>query len=531
MALTRTAAWVTALGLVVSLAACAGDSDDTPRADPTTGPSTPAAGFVNQTKAGTPKAGGTLTFADYSEARSLDPAVTIATGSSGGSAIAAVYDVLVRGDDATGDYEPWLAESLEPDAEQDEWTLGLRDGVTFSDGTPLDAAAVKASIERYIERGGSDAAVLSANITEIAVPDAKTVVFTLAKPWSTFWRMLSLGAGMVVAPTADQGKEFTPIGAGPFTFGSYSPAEELVLKARKDYWGGAPHLDALRFVWINGGQANLEALQAGDAQMTFLREPEVVAKARATGMPGYLALLGLGNTLWINNREGRPGADLRVRRAISLAVDADLLAERATNGTGMPTKNIFGPESRWYSGAEDEVDLEEAKRLVAEAKADGYDGVLELLGSGTPAGRKEAVALQGMLQAAGFTVEIQTVSTIADRIQRMYMNHDFDITTGAGSISESDPFHQLNDNLSSDSFLNITGSTSPEMDAALAALQSAANDTTRQDAIDEVQELWDDAVPAVNLATMAHLLVWDKEVHGVVADSEYMMLFNDAWID
>lgn len=527
---TRLIAWGSALALVAGLTACATtSSDDAPKVGKTGSEFVP--GFVDVvTTDRKPVAGGTLTFADYSEARSLDPIDTIATGASGGAAVLAVYDVLVRYDDATGDYEPWLAEAIEPDATNSTWTLTLREGVRYSDGTTMKGADVVASINRFIHEGGSDAAVLAANIKEMTSPDDRTVVFSLAAPWAAFPRMLSLGAGMIVAPGATEGKRFTPIGAGPFALEKYVPSEELVLAARADYWGGAPHLEKLRFVWPSGGRAALDALRAGDVDVAFLREPNVVAEARSDRLPGYLTLIGLGSTLWINNRDGRPGEDLRVRQAISLAINAETVTKRTYGDASMPTKNIFGPQSRWWLGEEKVgVDLKKAAELVAEAKADGYDGKLTLLSGTTTTSRTEAVTLQAMLDGVGFEVKTELVQGIADRIQRMYVNHDFDITMGSGGISEADPFHQLNDNLSSTSYLNVTGHKSERMDAALAELQGASDDAERARILGEIQQAWVDEVPAVNVGSTAHLVVWNKQVHGVVPNAEYMMLFSGAW--
>lgn len=525
---TKIVALGSILALVAGLAACATDEKEE---------ATPAAsdhyvtGFVDVADDdAAPVDGGTVTFADYSEARSLDPAVTIATGASGGAALTAVYDVLVRYDDATGDYEPWLAAGIESDADHKVWTLTLRQGVAYSDGTTMKAADVIASIQRYIEDGGSDAAVLSANVADMQATDDRTVVFTLANSWSTFPRMLALGAGMIVAPSASAGKAFTPIGAGPFKLEKYAPGEQLVLAARDDYWGGDVRLDELRFIWPAGGTAALEALKAGDADVAFLRDPDVVAQARADHLPGYLTLIGLGSTLWINQREGRPGVDLRVRQAIALAIDAAVETERTYGDAGMPTKNIFGPQSKWWIGEEAvSVDQEQAKQLLEEAKADGYDGKLTYLGGTTTASRAQAVTLQAMLQAVGFEVRVEVVQGIADRIQRMYVDHDFDIAVGSGSVSEADPFHQLNDNLSSNSYLNVMGYRSEEMDAALRRLQAAGDDPARAQIIGEIQEIWADDAPAVNLGSTTHLVAWDRDVHGIVPNAEYMMLFSAAW--
>lgn len=484
-----------------------------------------------QPEGGKPVEGGTLRIADYAEARSLSPAVTYATGASGGSALAAVYDVLMRYDTAAKKYEPQLAESLHSSADLKTWTLKLRDGVTFSDGTPLDADAVTASIAWYQKNKGADTALLAPNVAKTEATDESTVVFTLRTPWATFPAMLAQAPGMIVAPAAYAGKTFKPIGAGPFVLDRYAPQEEMVLKANKGYFKGRPHLDALRFTWPQSDRTKLESLEDGTVDVTYMRSPDVVDEAVKAGHPGELTLTGLGNMVVINTREGRPGADLRVRRAMALALDPELDTERAYQGKGLPGKEIFPPESRLHSGVKPlGIDLDRAKKLLAEAKKDGYDGAITYMDGTDPVARAKGVVTKAMLERVGFTVKLDLVSSIADRTSKTYVEHEFDISRGAASISESDPYHRLQSVLNSTSYGNPGGYANPKMDALLVRLQAAESDAAAQKILDEVQTLFNEDVPLVNLGASAAFTAWGENVHGVVPTDEYMTLFGEAWI-
>lgn len=481
---------------------------------------------------GDPVDGGTLTFADVSEARSLDPTETIATGASGGTPLAAVYDVLMRYDDESEEFVPWLAEDLISSENSQTWTLTLRDGVEFSDGTPLDAQAVVGSIDYYRNNGGSDAALLNDNIETISAEDDSTVVFELNKSWSTFPNMLAQGAGMIVAPAAIEGDEFEPIGAGPFELEKYSPNEELVLSAREDYWKGTPHLDKLRFVVLPDAQSSLESLQTGDVQAGLLMYPDVIETAEADGFPGHKTLLGVHPVLWINQRESHPGADLRVRQAISYAMDAEVYNERVDEGKGLPGREVFGEKSRWHTDVEPEpLNQEKAKQLLDEAKADGYDGNISIVDNSQPRSRNEMMAVKALLEQVGFTVDTETVRSVADKMERVYVENDFDLATGGLNIGEADPFHRFHAGLSSDSLVNLTGYSNPEMDDLLLELQGAESLEDRQAVIAKIEQLWYETIPGVNLASSVHLVAWQENVHGVVPGAEYMMLFGEAWID
>ncbi|WP_305093571.1 ABC transporter substrate-binding protein [Prescottella sp. R16] len=474
--------------------------------------------------------GGVLTVAEYSEPGSLDPLDTVATGVSGGSALAALYDVLVRYNAESGEYEPWLARDLVASEDFSTWTLTLRPGVTFSDGTPLDAAAVVASVQRYLT-GGSDAAVISGSLESVDVVDPATVQFRLTHPWATFPHMLAMGAGMIVAPAATAGDTFTPIGAGPFTFSEYRPGEKLRLTARDDYWGGAPHVDGLEFVWIGSGTAALESLDNGNVDMATVRNVEQVRDGLASGYEGYLEPVALGSTMWINHRDGRPGADVRVREAIALAVDPSAVADRAYDGdTELAGKSIFHPESPWYTGVEPiAADPDAARALLDQAAADGYDRRLTLLVGTDPVAQQQALALQAQLQNVGFRVELDADPSVTSRITKLYVKNAFDLAIGSSAVVASDPFHQLNDTVSSTAAYNLTGYASPEMDAALVALQEAPDDDAERAALADIERLWNRDVVSVNLSTAVNAEFWRDTVHGVVPASDFMMLFGDVW--
>ena len=212
---------------------CAGSSQGT-----TTDASDVTVGVVgDQNNGGEPRSGGTVSFATYNGISSLDPADRQDGGATGGSEMAAIYDLLMRFDTSAGEYVPHLAQSLSANGDNTVWTLKLRDGVTFSDGTPMDSAAVLWSIDHYLQKKGTHALVWKTAVRETNSPDPSTVVFTLAQPWDEFPIMFTTGPGMIVAPSSMATGTFTPIGAGPFTVEKFASQDELVLAAPSDVLG------------------------------------------------------------------------------------------------------------------------------------------------------------------------------------------------------------------------------------------------------------------------------------------------------
>lgn len=489
-------------------------------------------GWVGEQSDAEPTEGGTLTMADYAETRSLNPTESYANGAAGGNPLAAVYDVLTRYDFDSGTWVPQLAESIESNDDQTVWTLKLRKDVKFSDGTPLNADAVIGSIGYYMQNYGFQSLTLLSNQTKMKKVDDQTVEFTVAAPWATFPAMLAGGPGMIMAPAAYANpKAFKPIGAGPFTLEKYSPSEEMILAARKDYWAGAPHLDKLRFVWLGSDDAKLESMDAGEVDAAFVRNNIAVEKARKDGYNGYMYVVGAGAQLTINAREGRPGADVRVRQAIAYAFDNESYLERAARGAGIPSKSVFADSSPWSTGVDvPEFDQDKARTLLEEAKADGYDGKLSFVGSADPAAQQAAVQLEAQLEAVGFDVTIDGIDNIADLTRRVYIDHDFDMAQGATSIGNEDPYGAMSEWLFSQSPTNGSGYASEEMDKRLRALQAVADDPAKGlDAMRAIEEQFQKDVPAVIINPAGNFVVMQDGVHGIVPTTQTIALFHEAW--
>lgn len=480
---------------------------------------------------GEPVQGGTLRVSEYSEARTLDPTLTFPTGSTGGNVMAAVYDTLVRYDPEADEFEGQLAESLESD-DLSTWTLKLREGVKFHDGTALDAEAVIGSLERYTASYGMNALLLKQEIASLTAVDPQTVKIELANPWAKFPNMLASGAGMVLAPAAYANPAaFKPIGAGPFTFTSYSPAEKTVVTANPDYWDGRPALDKIEFVLLGTDSTGYETLESGGVDVTFVRGAEVVDDVIKSDTPAMVSRSSMANNFWINNRAGFPGEDKRVRKAIALAIDPAIYLKRTAKGAGDPTKLLISEDSRWSPGVEPmPTDAAAAKKLLEEAKADGYDGKISFLARTDQASQSGALAVQAMLEAVGFEVKLDLVQNVADQVQKIYVDHTFDIAVVATSIPEEDVYTRLVSSMGSTSPTNVSGYVSPEMDQLALQLQAVADPAEGKEILTEVEALWAEDVPGVGISSGSLVNAWNDNVHGLEPSAESMLLFGDAWI-
>lgn len=515
---------------MLALAGCAnatgGDSDTGDSQRP------PPAGLINEQETiGNPVDTGEFSFSTQSLAAVLDPAKTAARGESGGSELAAAYDVLLRYDSATNEFQPRLAESLTEEPGGLRWTLKLRPSVTFNDGTPLDADAVVHSFSRYTEAKGDGSAIWADAVEETVAVNPETVEVKLRKPWSTFPSVLALGYGMIVAPSSGEGDAFKPIGAGPFILDHYSPNEERVFTARSDYWNGKPGIARLRFIALPSSRANLETLGANGVDIGFLRgDSSAIYDTIDKGFPGYFNILNSGSAQLINNREGRPGADVRVRRAIALALDPKVIDQRGENGVGLPTKALFDERSRWSTDVQGlPYDPDAARTLLDQAKADGFDGTLNYVALDDPRSKAIGLAVQSLLQSVGFTVNIVPANNAGDIVKKVYAQRDYDMALGGIGLYESIPFLGLQGTLGSASSLNFSGYSNPEMDALLTQLQAAEDDDAFRQILGQVQTLWNETVPSVPTSALMIFVAWQKGVHGVVPTATNIMLLDKAW--
>lgn len=536
-----------AAGLIM-LAVTAGAAGTSARAStpPSSAPpsSTPGDGIVPDGQdCPADRQGGTLSFGVLVEAASFDPLIQTTRGTWGGSELTAVYDTLMAYDPAAGAYYPFLAEGLESADDYTAWTLTLRDGVTYSDGTPLDAEAVAANIARHSEEGSRSTwnKLLTNTVESVDVVDSATVTFRLTRSWPGFPALLASSVGMVVNPTvaAEGGTEALQAGdpaagVGPFTIGQRIPGEATVLEAKDDYWGGRPCLDELRFVGIPGAQSTYDGFKAGDLDVAFLRDAQVIAAARTDGVGGeHSSLVNGGSMLMINNGAyGRtpPTVDVRIRQAIAHAIDADLLNERLTAGTGLPSTALFAEGSRLYQGLSGpEYDPDLARQLVEEVKAEGeWDGSISIEMNSTTASTNLGIAVVGMLEAVGIEATLDASAASNELTGRVVNEGDYTITGWSLSISDSSPWPELVERLSDNVY---TGYDNPDMDEALDALGAAVTEDEELAAAARIQEVWNETVPSVIYGATEDVVVWDSDVHGMVPTLYSVMMFHRASLD
>ena len=568
-------------------AACGDDKSDDANSGNDTSVSTTTA--VATTKA--PQPGGILTFAGFSEPISLDPIVAAGNGSSGAIEMAAVYDTLLRYDPQAGKYEPRTAESVTASDDSLTWTIKIRPNIKFSDGTPYDAAAVALGLNRHrsgqngqeggivppceqlfaCPRNAVSTGVYMTTVKEIAVVDPLTVRVTLKEPWASFQFALSDEAGMIPSPTElkrvctepakairDCAFGLKPIGAGPFVVDSFKPGEGITMSKNPTYWDAPVYLDGVKFFTMqdSGADKTFDALKTGTAMVGYLRAPEQVAAAKAAKMEGFGEFLHGGSLFLLNmgvpvqctggqpahSCAGKPDgpqptnpptAKLKVRQAFAAAIDPKVLDQRGNNGTGLPGSELIQKDFRWYPNVPGpKYDPALASKLVAEAKAEGWDGKIRLLGGSDQLSMNVAIATEAMLKAAGFDVTTDNTKNTTARVSQVSTTRDFEIATWGTSLSGDDSISAaLAQNLQSTSPSNRVGYKNDAVDAAIKELRAAKTDDAKTAAIKKIVEQATRDLPMYAWATIETRMTWGPKVHGVVANHSTVPFLYKTWIE
>ena len=508
---------------------------------------------TGSTATSTAKVGGTLTVGTFSETPGFDPVTNIGTGVTGGMELAAVYDNLLVYDTATGKYVPKVAQSLTPNADQTVWTLKLRPGIKFTDGTPYDSAAVVFNLKRQIAMKGRSFGLVSF-MKSFDTPDPLTVVITTTAPNSTVPFSLAGAPGMIASPTAITklgsafGIDATGAGAGPFMFSSFSPGESVVLTRNPGYWGGQVYLDQLRFVNFTTQATTYDSVKTGAIQAALLRDPAVIAQAQSDGYPALQAIQSAGNTIEMNNgvkvacKGGQPAnvcagqpdgtmvatkaatTDKRIRQAVAAAVNLDTLNQRVFDGKAQMSTALIAPSSRWYGGVAGPVyDPTLAKQLVSQVKGEGtWDGSIRV--SCTTAMPSWGLVVQAMLEAVGFKVNLDANKPVAQNTAAVVVQKDFDLACFGTSILEEEPFSALIRDAT------YTGWSNPAVTAALSAGLAASTVAEKKADLDVVAKAYTADVPMLSLAPVVQEVVLAKNIKGVTQTVSSIALFDKAWI-
>ncbi|MDR3536834.1 MAG: ABC transporter substrate-binding protein [Acetobacteraceae bacterium] len=315
---------------------------------------------------------------------------------------------------------PQLATSWEW-ADDKTLVLHLRAGVTFQNGEPLDAAAVKYTLERYLTMTGSFRRSELAAIDHVEVVDPATVRIALKAPSGAFLAQLTDRSGMILPPKATEaaGRDFGahPVCSGPFRFAERVAQDHVTLEKFPQYWNAAAiHFDRVTYQVLTDSSVRLANLKAGTVDIAEYVLPTDTAAVKADPHLRLVVSDALGYFSITNNLANGPAADnpygknALMRQALDLAIDRRALVNVVFNDMYIPTAQAVPPASPFYDPAVKvaERNVDKAKALLKQAGVT-LPVKLDLLAYNEPDIMQAAEVIQSMAAEAGFDVKIQAM--------------------------------------------------------------------------------------------------------------------------
>lgn len=334
--------------------------------------------------AGSPaaEATGTLKIGRHQDSTTLDPIMTIQNADIW--VMNNMNSLLVRVNRDATDVEPDLAESWEISDDGLTYTFHLREGLKFSDGSPLKASDAKFSLERLRDTEGSIMAGMFSVMKSVEAPDDRTVVVTLNQPSAPFLAAMAMFAAAILpeaaVTAAGDGFGNAPVGAGAFVLDEWKRGEYLRLKKNPHYWDAdRVQLDGVEWVYVPNDNTRILKLQAGEVDAVVFVPFNRVAELEADDdINVHLDPSSREDHMLINHSH-EPLGDVRVRQALYHALDRQAIVDAVTFGHGK-VANSFVPDRAMFYNAENPdyaYDPEKAKTLLGEAGVDGL--TLDLL--------------------------------------------------------------------------------------------------------------------------------------------------------
>ncbi len=488
---------------------------------------------------------GVLVVGQIAEPKSLDPAAVTAVNDF--RILVNLYEGLLQYSPGTLEVAPALATEWSVSEDGTEYTFTLRDGVSFHDGTPFNADAVKFNFDRmlnedhpYHDTGPFPLAFFFSAVQATDVVDDMTVKFTLDAPYAPFLSNLAYPTGLMVSPEAvmASGADFgrNPVGTGPFKFAEWRSNEAVVIEKNPDYWGDPAGTEAVIFRPITDANTRVAEMLAGGIDMMVEVPPTALSEFQGDG---FSVVEQAGPHLWfliLNAKEG-PFADQRVRQAANYAINKEAIVNDVLEGTA---DVAAGPTPPAFAWAYDEslepypYDPDRARALLAEAGvAEGTELVFYVTegGSGMLDPVPMGTAIQADLNAVGFDVKIETyewntflgevnpgLEGKADMAEMAWMTNDPDTL----------PFLALRTAAWPDAGFNSGYYSNPEVDALLEQARAAQSQDERADLYRQMQQIVQDDAPWVFVANWKQNAVTSDAVENFALEPSFLLLLRDV---
>jgi ABC-type transport system substrate-binding protein len=478
----------------------------------------------------------TLTIASGTDVENLN--IHLVTASPSYSVLEHIYETLFYMN-PEGELEPLLAESMEP-GDGNTFIVRLRQGISFTDGTPFNADTVKANLDWVLNPdNGAPFRFLIVNIEEVAVIDEHTVELRLDGPFAPLGAHLSHGALAMMSPALlEQGPEFmaeNAAGTGPYMLESWRRDEAVTLRRNPDYWGDQPAIETVVFRVIREDGARLVEIEAGTVDVAVRVPPAEAARLEADPNINVITTPGLRTIYIFFNVTEEPFTDVRVRQAVNYAVDVEAIVRDLFDGAARVSDAPFAPPIFGYSAQEPYArDLERARQLLDEAGiAQGTRVVLY-----HPTGRyiQDALvadAVRAQLREVGLDVELRTLEwpQYVPHVRRTQPENDIQFAMlgwGVPTVDADYALFALFHSTEHPPGFNGAFYSNPRVDQLLDEARTNPDADARLRAYDEaIRIIWEDA-PWLFLYSEVQITAIRTNVNGFIVHPDESLIATEA---
>lgn len=481
--------------------------------------------------AGKPVSGGELVAAVNADPTSLHPWQYSSVVDR--HVLVNIYDRLIDRSPVDFTLKPAIAKTWSVSKDGLTATLNLQDGVTFHDGSTLTSKDVVFSIEQAKDPAASRTSALLSAVDSVKAKGPSTVVLTLSKPDIEIFNTLEDVFVAPANPKADYNAK--PVGSGPFTFVSWSPNDQVVLKKNDKYWRDArPYLDKVTFKVIPDQSTALLQLQSGQvdmvAEVSYAQIDQVTKSGAALEVPKEKTPGGYYE-IFVNTRQ-KLWADKRVRQALSYAIDRKGVT-KVLPGIFTPTSNPVPSSRADFSDAAasyDKHDVAKAKQLLADAgHPNGIDAgemyVYNDAGSDYPV---LAQIIQDSAAKAGIKIKIRSVD-IATWADTVLSKEKYGIALG-GAVPKPTDYDYIAHTWGK-ALGAATGweEQAPEFYKLLASARTQTDKAAYAADLKKLQDLGMDGQAMIVVGGRTVPVACRANVHGFVANSQNYLLLRDTW--
>jgi len=481
--------------------------------------------------AGQPVAGGTLTFARTADIFTFDPYNTQDDYSI--FTELQVYDRLVRLSADGRGVDPELATAWTEATDGLSATFTLRDGVKFSDGSPLTADDVVFSLTRAIDQQGSWGFLFSP-VKSVEKVDDKTVKLVMSEPFAPLLPALSTFAASIYSKAnfekygAQAGEH--PLGTGAFMLEKWDKGSQLVLTKNTNYWqAGMPYLDKVIFTVVGDDNARVLQVQSATSDIIDFVPPNQVDPLKASG--AQIARVDGTSVGWMTlNEAKKPLDDPKVRCALAYAVDRQAIADNVYFGLAVPAKSVIPSSTLYYDPNTDPTtfDLAKAKQLLSESSSpNGFT-----LDVTVPTGDSTRLATVQIwadaLKQIGVTTNINQIE--ATTAQDEYNTEKYTVRVSAWTNDTPDPDEMMGAGLDYHTQNALhTGYHNDQVVGLVTKGRAELDPTKRQAIYTDIQKIVNQTCPFIYTVEVPRLFATTANVQGFAPNSQGKYSLESVW--